>query len=96
MGKYGKWLTSQDPPLEVDENTVMAYAVNLHTSGYAPTTIRSVVSMLKKQSISKSLGLKKTVWIKLKWWLDQVSKNYTPKQSEPFTLKEIVSFIDSL
>ena len=28
-----KWLTSQDPPLEVSEDTVMAYAVNLHTSG---------------------------------------------------------------
>ena len=45
---YETWLKSQDNTSVCGE-TIHAYAVHLDSSSYAPTTIRSVVSMLKKR-----------------------------------------------
>ena len=92
---YETWLKKQDNTSVCGE-TIQAYAVYLDSSSYAPTTIRSVVSMLKKKSVSLGYHIEGNVWQKLKWWLDQISKNYKPKQSEPFSQQEIFSSKKSL
>ena len=52
MEKYKDWLTTQDKT-EISQETVLAFAVSLDDAGYAPTTIRTTVSMLKKKRESK-------------------------------------------
>ena len=45
---FKKWMEENDQE-NVTEETLLAYTMWLHEAGYAPTTLRSVVSMLKKK-----------------------------------------------
>ena len=54
-GRYDKawnnfedWLKQRDQ--QVTEDSLMAYAVYLQEEGYAPTTLRTVTSMLEKNA----------------------------------------------
>ena len=92
--KFQEWMKDNDESV-VDEKVLLAYVMAMHDSGYAPTTLLSIVSMLKKKAVSLNHIIPSHVWQKFKSFVDQKSKNYKPTQSESFSGNEIDCFIPS-
>ena len=83
--KLNKFLDKFECSGVYTQDTLQAYFVHLSRQGYAPTTIRSSVSMIKKMCLARFKKVDDDVWDGLNSWLNNVSKDYVPAEVSYFT-----------
>ena len=67
--------------------------MSLHEAGYAPTTLGSVVLMIKKKTVSLSISIPSQVCQKLKWFLDQKNETHKPRQSDILSTPKHITYV---
>ena len=81
---------------EVDEKTLQAFFADQSKRGYAPTTLRRQVSIIKKMTTVKEKVIPDAVWDRLNYWLNNLSKGHKPAASDVFTREELDQFMETL
>ena len=72
------------------------YFVHLSRQGYAPTTIRSLISLIKKMCLVRFQKVYDDVWDELHSCLNNVLKDYVPAEANDFPCEELDKLCESL
>ena len=77
----------------LNEETLFAFEDEKRNAGFAPPTIRTSISMLKKTCTAFKVEIASSSWSRLQAWVDNTSRDYVPKQSPIFSKDDILNYL---
>lgn len=78
--------------LQGEQEKVIAWCDDLAGDGYAPSTIYSMVSAVKKMYLVHH-GVESCNWGLLKAWLKNNAKGYEPCRAPTFVIQDVMEFV---
>lgn len=79
----------------VDEGVISAFEAAKPNQGYAPHTLRTFISLLKKVCISRRFEIPSSCSLRLNAWVDNIGKQHVPKQSPVFSRADIINYLQN-